>query len=250
MFFVISKLAFIFITPANWIIALLVWRFVAKSAVVKKRLTIVIIALVLFFGNEVIYSKLVNAWQAKPVQLPKNVTYEAGILLGGLGSFDKYGNGFLNSSCDRLVEICALYHGRKIKKIVISGGSVYKNRPKEAPFLFKKITELGIPANDIIIEKNSRTTFENAAYTKLILDSIKLPPPYVLVTSAMHVPRAKRVFAKAGLQVVPYPSDYRVLETRFVFFDYIIPSINTIDSWASFLKEVVGIMGYKLFNKA
>ncbi|WP_018614566.1 YdcF family protein [Segetibacter koreensis] len=249
MFFIVSKLAYFFIAPLNWIIALLIWRFFTKSLVIKKGLSIVIIVFVLFFGNEVIYTRLVTAWQPKPVQINKLGNYEAGILLGGLSSFDKYGKGFLNAASDRLVEILVLYKTKKIKKIVISGGSVYNDRPKEANYLYKTLLLLGIPGQDLIIENRSRTTFENAIYTKEIIDSLKLPPPFVLVTSAMHEPRAEKVFAKAGLPVVAFPSDFRVLDKKFDFDDYFIPKLYTISDWNMFLKEVFGLLGYKLFGK-
>lgn len=250
MFFILSKFAYFFIAPLNWIVALLLWLFFAKSQKTKKRLSIVIIVLILFFGNEVIYTRLVTAWQARPVQINKLGKYEAGILLGGLSSFDKYGNGFLNSSTDRLVEIAVLYKEEKIKKIIISGGSVYKDRPKEADFLYKELLLLGIPQKDLIIENHSRTTFENAMYTKQIVDSLKLHPPFILVTSAMHIPRAEKVFTKAGLHVIAFPSDYHVLDKKFYIDDYILPDIRVINDWAYFLKELIGILGYKLFNKA
>jgi uncharacterized SAM-binding protein YcdF (DUF218 family) len=66
----------------------------------------------------------------------------------------------------------------------------------------------------------------------------------------MHVPRAQKVFAKAGLQVIAFPSDFRVLDKKLDVADYFIPKIGVINEWPLFLKEVVGILGYKLFNKA
>jgi uncharacterized SAM-binding protein YcdF (DUF218 family) len=206
-------------------------------------LSFAIIVLVLFFGNEFIYTKLVTAWQAKPVPINRLNNYEAGILLGGLSSFDKHGNGFLNSATDRLVEISILYKAKKIKKIIISGGSVYSDRPKEANFLYKELLLLGIPGNDLIIENKSRTTFEK------IVDSLRLPSPFVLVTSALHVRRAEKVFTKAGLPVVAFPSDYHVLDKKLYIDDYIIPQLTVINDWTMFLKEVIGILGYKAFGK-
>lgn len=250
MFFILSKIAYVFLAPLNWLIALFIWRFFTKSAAVKKRAGYAMIIIILLFGNEVIYTKLVLAWQPEPVRLSDHSNYEAGILLGGLSSFDKYGNGLLSTATDRLVEISILYKTKKIKRIIISGGSVYKNRPKEADFLFKELILLDIPAKDLIIENNSRTTFENAAFTKRIIDSMKLLPPFVLVTSAMHIPRAQRVFEKAGIHVIAFPSDFHVFDKKFDLPDYIIPNINVMNDWASFLKEIVGIAGYKLFNKA
>lgn len=250
MFFFFSKIIYFFIAPLNWIIALLIWMFFTKSSIIKKRLKIIIIALVVVFGNEIIYTKLATAWEAEPVTLDRLGRYEAGIILGGLSSFDKYGRGFLNAATDRLVEIAILYKTKKIKKIIISGGAVYKDRPKEADFLYKELLLLGIPACDMTIENRSRTTFENALYTKKIIDSLQLRPPFVLVTSALHVPRAEKVFAKAGVPVIAFPSDFRVIDKEFDFFDYFIPKINIINDWTSLLKEMIGIAGYKLFNKA
>lgn len=250
MFFIFSKVTYFFLAPLNWILALLIWQILVKSSITKKRISLVILALVFLFGNEVIYTRLVLAWQPKQVQLDSVSNYEAGILLGGLSSFDKYKNGYLNAASDRLIEASILYKTNKIKKIIISGGSIYANRPKEADFLSKELQLLGIPKSDLIVENQSRTTYENAVYTKKIIDSIKLRPPYVLVTSAMHISRAEKVFAKAGLQVVPFPSDFQVFDKKFFLADYFIPELNIINNWSSFLKEVIGIWGYKLFNKA
>lgn len=250
MVFLISKITYFFLAPLNWIVGLFACRFFTKSFLLKKRLTIAIIALTFFFGNEVIYTKLVLAWQPAPVILNDQQVYEAGILLGGLTSFDKHRNGFLNAAADRLVEICILYETKKISKIIISGGSNNIHRPKEADFLFQKLVALGVPAKDLVIENKSKTTFENAAYTKKIIDSLKLHPPFVLVTSAIHCPRAERVFAKAGIQVIAFPSDFHVFNKKFNFLDYFIPEAYVMNDWASFLKEVVGVLGYKLLNRA
>jgi uncharacterized SAM-binding protein YcdF (DUF218 family) len=246
----VSTIVSICIAPENWIIALLLWRFLSKSKTVRRRLAVAIVAIIFIFGNAVLYNKVVMAWQPKLVTLPSNVIYEAGIVLGGSSSFDKYKNGYLNASADRFVEICVLYKTGKIKKIIISGGSNSRNGPKDAHFQFKKMMELGIPASDIIVEDSSTNTFENATFTKVKVDLLKLQPPFVLVTSAMHLKRAERVFTKAGLSVVPFPSDFHVFEKDFSFTDYFIPSLTTIFSWSSFLKEVFGVIGYRLFNKA
>lgn len=250
MLFIFSKVINFFLAPLNWILILFIWSFFAKSAPLKKRLATAMIVLILLFGNEVIYTKSVLAWQPKVVQLGDNSNYEAGILLGGLSSFDKNKNGYLNNAADRLVEICILYKTKKIKKIILSGGSNYADRPKEADFLFKKLLLLGVPAGDLIAENRSRTTFENATYTKKIIDSMQLKPPFVLVTSAIHCPRAQRVFEKAGMNVIAFPSDFHVFNKRFKFLDYIIPEVNIINDWAPFLKEVIGIAGYKMLNRA
>jgi len=249
MYNLISKIAYIFIAPENWIIALAACIFFTKSVTLKKRLAVVIILLILLFGNEFIFTRVVNVWQPKPVTIENNASYDAGIVLGGSASFDKYGRGYFNGSSDRFIETCILYKTHKIRKVIISGGSNGPNQPKDAIFQYKKMIEMGVEPSDIILEDSSRTTFENAMFTKIKIDSFRLKPPFVLITSAMHIPRAKRVFLKAGVPVVPFPCDYHVLESKLDFFDYIIPKVNVILSWNSYFKEVVGLFGYRLFNK-
>jgi uncharacterized SAM-binding protein YcdF (DUF218 family) len=61
----------------------------------------------------------------------------------------------------------------------------------------------GIPADAILLETASRNTRENALYSKRLLDS--LPGRKVLLTSDYHMFRARRVFAKIGIQVLPLP---------------------------------------------
>ena len=246
----ISSIISICIAPENWLILLLILLFFIKFARGKKRIAIAIVVLLLIFGNSVLFNKMVMQWQPKLVVLPSTAVYDAGIVLGGSSSFDKYNNGYLNSSADRLVEICALYNTGKIKRIIVSGGSNHRNGPKDAQFQYKKMLELGIPAADIIVEDSSTNTAENAAFTKIKVDFLKLRPPFVLVTSAMHIPRATQVFTKAGLAVVPFPCDFKVFAKDFSFTDYFIPSLNTLFSWGSFLKEVIGVAGYKLLKKA
>jgi len=236
------------IAPDNWLIALLIWRLIAKSPVVRKRLNISLLILIVVFGNDFLYNKVVTAWQPKPVTIAEGVSYDAGIVLGGISSFDKYKRGYMNTASDRFIETCVLYKTGKIKKIIVSGGSNHKGGPKDARFQYQKMVELGIPPADIIVEDSSTNTFENASFSKAKLETLKLTPPFVLITSAMHVRRAEMVFKKAGLPVIPYPADYRVFEKKFGFTDYFVPHLGTVFGWGGFLKESVGLMGISLLK--
>ncbi|TIP75310.1 MAG: YdcF family protein, partial [Mesorhizobium sp.] len=74
-----------------------------------------------------------------------------------------------------------------------------------APRLF---AALGVTADRLILEKKSRNTDENAAFTR----GLVTPKPgetWLLVTSAFHMPRAKALFDKVGFATVPWPVDYR-----------------------------------------
>lgn len=250
MYSLLSDLAYLLIAPQHWILALLVWLLLSNSSKTKKILAAVIVLFVFFFGNSFIYKSIIIARQPKPVTLPAGVTYEAGIVLGGISSFDRYGRGYFNSASDRFIEICILYKTGKIKRIIISGGRNAPGQPKDSQFQYRKMIELGIPIRDIIVEDSSTNTFENAVFSKIKIDSMQLKPPFVLVTSAMHIPRAEKVFTKSGIPVVPFPCDYHVIESNFQFSDYVIPDLGTLLSWNGLLKELAGIVGYKVFKKA
>jgi uncharacterized SAM-binding protein YcdF (DUF218 family) len=223
--------------------------FIIKNPKLKKRLYITVILIFLIFGNRFIYNKLVMAWQPKPANLSQH--YEAGIVLGGFTNFDKHNIGFLNGSSDRFIETEKLYRQGIIKKIIVSGGSgsLDQSKPKEAGFVREQFMEQGIPATDIYFENESRNTFENAKNCKLILDSLHLKGPVVLITSAMHMPRALNIFRKTGYEIIPYPSNYEEIDIKFSIEDYFIPDLYTLSSWQKFLKEIVGSTIFKLTGK-
>ena len=64
---------------------------------------------------------------------------------------------------------------------------------------------MGIPDSVIFVEDRSNDTFDNAVYAKQILDSLQLSPPYLLITSAHHIPRASLIFKNAGVITAPFP---------------------------------------------
>ena len=99
--------------------------------------------------------------------------YDAGIVLGGVISYDKVIERFqFYRQGDRLTQAIILYRKGKIKKIVFSGGAGALSEPeeKEGPRVKAFLLEMGIPEADILIEGESRNTRQNAMFTKELLD--------------------------------------------------------------------------------
>jgi uncharacterized SAM-binding protein YcdF (DUF218 family) len=247
--YIISKVFTFFLAPAVWIFIILIWRNFAKLRSVKRRLGIVAAIIFIFFSNQAIHASLVKAWQPAPVTL-RGRQFEAGIVLGGMVSFDKGNNGYLREDADRFYQACKLYRAGIIKRILVSGGTVAEELPEEADFLRNEMIAIGVKPGDIITETLSKTTRENALFSKKIIDSLRFIPPYVLITSAQHMRRASRLFANAGLKVVPYPSAYSVIDEAFTLDDYLLPKITILDAWQSFIKEVVGYTIYSFIKKS
>lgn len=102
---------------------------------------------------------------------------------------------------------------------------------------------LGADPSTIRLETRSRDTDENARFVAEIVGK----GPIVLVTSASHMPRAVLAFSKAGIEVVPAPTDFRVnADASFLDTDPIgwLPSAKSLEvsSWA--LHEYIGLLYY------
>lgn len=252
MFFILSKLLVFLIMPFWWIIALFVWMRFSKKPATKKRLGITAVCFTVLFTNPYLFRSLVFLWQPSPVDLPANQSYSAGILLGGMSGYDEKNRGYFGDNADRFIAAANLYHTGRIKKIIVSGGSgrLFQNEPAESFFLETQLIANGVKKSDIILESRSKNTYENGIYSRQIIDSFRLQPPFVLITSAIHMPRSASVFTKAGIRILPYPCDYKVIPERWDAGNYIIPSISTLYNWNFFIKEIVGYYVYTLTGKA
>ena len=108
----------------------------------------------------------------------------------------------------RLYNLCKKEPGQC--RLLISGGDAAGIQTSEAAIMQTELTELGIPASDILTETKSRNTFENALYSSRIL-LLEKPDFIVLVTSATHMSRALMLFAHHGIEAVPAPADHLVI---------------------------------------
>ena len=95
------------------------------------------------------------------------------------------------------IELARRYPGAHV---VFAGGG-------EGDFVVRLLEKLGVPRDRVIVERKSRNTVENAAFAKQLVMP-KAGERWLLVTSAMHMPRAVGVFRKAGFAVDAYPVDY------------------------------------------
>ncbi len=122
--------------------------------------------------------------------IPKDVKYI--LLLGG----DRESRGW---------EALKLYHKIPNSKIITSGYAGRGDVP-EAIKTANILVELGIPTEDIIIHSKPKDTKEEAIKIKKLLGN----QPFILITSAYHMPRALSLFKKEELNPIPAPTDYKI----------------------------------------
>ena len=116
----------------------------------------------------------------------------------------------IGGAVERLTELATLARMHPQAKIVFTGGSgdPFAQDLKEADVLEPLLLTLGLDPARIILENQSRNTYENAVYARE-LAAPAAEERWVLVTSAFHMPRAVGCFRRAGWgNLVPYPVDF------------------------------------------
>ena len=113
--------------------------------------------------------------------------------------------------------------------------------------LVERFAYLGGDPARINMETQSRTTFEDALYSAALLKP-KPSERWLLVTAAMHMPRAVGCFRIAGFQVEPYPVEFmtRGLSGPFALFATGSSALIQFDRAA---KEWIGLIAYRLMGR-
>lgn len=94
----------------------------------------------------------------------------------------------------------AVFHARRARHLVLSGGSTGVHAPAEAHLMRDVALTLGVDAGSIVVEDRSRNTFENAIYTGAIIRRRRWRR-ILVVTDAFHLPRALYIYRRLGLAV-------------------------------------------------
>ncbi|HRW34199.1 MAG TPA: YdcF family protein [Thermotogota bacterium] len=136
-------------------------------------------------------------------------------------------------------------------QIIIAGGNVYDQPGQSISAVMGMVLESwGVPSKMIKLEENSKTTWENAAFSlELIEQTVK---NIILVTSAIHMPRSYQTFRKVieergrtDINLIPYPGDYRVENVPMSFSSF-LPSSGSLETFSAAFHEWLGNLFYLL----
>jgi uncharacterized SAM-binding protein YcdF (DUF218 family) len=250
LFFLFSKILTIVLFPLPLIIAFsFLWIIFGKGKYYKFFLILPIFVL------WILSSFPVSQWLVRslekdynPVPLEKVISSDIIVVLGGainiLGIHRDRVE--LGSSAERMTDTILLYRQKKAPKILFTGGSgiLFQQDYTEAFFANKFFRDFEIPKEDLILENKSKNTYENALFTKELLNVFG-KNRIILVTSAFHMKRSIGVFTKMGFDVQPFPTDYKSMLDD-VNWDTIIPSTMALDASTIAIKEWIGILVYKI----
>ena len=253
MFFVLSKVLDFLISPFSWIIILFFIGFRVKSQNKKHLLFLTSFCMLLFFSNPFIIINVQRAWEipSRSIESIKQ-PYDIGIVMGGsMRYYDQQAKRVVYStSVDRLLQAMELYHSGKIKKILLTGGSGFVNFQdwKESGLIAKVLLKSGVKQEDIILENNSRNTYENAEMSAVILKQHYPNARCILITSAFHMRRSLACFKKAGITMDPFSVDVRSGIREYTLDKIIEPNAENIWAWDTIIHEWVGMGMYFFVN--
>ena len=255
MFFTLSKIFWIIANPGNLLVILLGlgaislmfrWRRLGRWLIgiaVVASLFITVVPV----GKHLLY-RLEN--QFPPARtLPANV--DGVIVLGGFSNqfiTKARGQVALGGAVERLFELAVLARRYPEAKLVITGGSghLFRQDIKEAQSLGPAFKALGLERGRIVLESDSRNTFENALFTYRLVKP-KTGQNWILVTSAFHMPRAVGSFRKTGWNVIPYPVDYNIEGTKDLEIGFNF--ISGISALSQGMHEWIGLITYRILGR-
>jgi uncharacterized SAM-binding protein YcdF (DUF218 family) len=153
-------------------------------------------------------------------------------------------------TANRLLFAAQLYRTRMAPIVILSGGRLpwSKDQPPISQGMAAVINLLGVPESAIIQEPDSADTYENAVDVKAILQARHLSR-VLLVTSAMHMPRALALFKHQGIDAIAAPCDFIAL-TRPPTRNWqaaaleLIPDAGNLQMTTMAVREYLGIAVY------
>ena len=144
---------------------------------------------------------------------------------------------------DRFFGGIALFKAGKSQKLVFTGGKMPWDKAKntEGDVLKEYAISNGIPSEKIFVTKDVENTADEAAAVKELISPSKR---IILVTSAYHMYRAKRLFEKQGLNVIPYKVDYKVAQSlKTTILDF-LPDAENLKQTETGIREILGRLFY------
>ena len=155
----------------------------------------------------------------------------------------------LNSAAERMTTTLTLMRLYPNTPIIFTGfsGRLIRGALSESDVALRFFQETTGSTDRILLENRSRNTLENALYTKELTSFAEgTSGPWLLVTSAFHMPRAIEIFADHNIDVVPYPTDFRSNNSNHGFHWNLTEGASKLKI---LVHEWVGLFVYRTMQK-
>ena len=152
---------------------------------------------------------------------------------------------------DRILAGIDLYKANKSNRLIFTGGlnPLTPDLPPEGDIYIKEAISMGLPKEDLFTTYPVNNTLQEAKAIKTLLNNEfpLIQNRIILVTSAFHMKRAKKVFESEGIKVQPYPVDFK---SNVSFYSSLrnplswMPSSSSLDKSSKAIREIIGRFVY------
>jgi uncharacterized SAM-binding protein YcdF (DUF218 family) len=255
VFFWLSKLAWLLITPGSWIVlaVLAVWLSAKLGwSRLSNRLLGLTLTFVLLFAFLPVGDWLILPLESRFTTNPVLPTQVDGIILLG-GAVDPslsaaWEQTEVGAAAERLLALLTLARQYREAKLVFTGGSgtMLQQQHKGADWVEALFIEMSDISPRVQFERESRNTHENAVFSKALVK----PQPgetWILITSAFHMPRSVGIFCRHDWSVIPYPVDHYARKDKLLRLDFDLNGHLHVLGIA--VREWLGLAAYRITNK-
>lgn len=240
------------ISPLSWLLLALLLASLASRFRPRARWplrTCAVVAAVAVFAMTPLMANSVLAYLERPAPLaPECRTNPPSIVVVLGGGLDRTPGDARQYSVLNLASRRRLDGGLRYwqadprRQIVLSGGGPSDGVAiSHAELMGAYARAASVPGRSLRLEARSRNTWENAWNVAAMTTAGDRR--IVLVTSALHMPRALFAFRSAGLEVCPLPVDRRFIP--FGLPGYLIPQTSALVKTEAALHELVGLGYYR-----
>ena len=251
VFIALSKVLDLAVAPVTWALALLAGAIVLRG---RGRAPLLCgggaFAVILLFSLAPVTERLYRAAEASASSTFRpEATYDAAVVLGGIveaGASRGSGEVELNDAADRVTRALELWRAGRVRVVLLSGGNVLPQpgEPSESERLAGKLLAWGMPAEAVVVEGRSGNTRENAIETARVVAD-RGYTSLLLVTSALHMPRALGCFRAVGITPDALPVDHRASDGRS---DSWLPRAEELSKATDVLRELAGRVAYRVLG--
>jgi uncharacterized SAM-binding protein YcdF (DUF218 family) len=239
----LHKILPIFVLPIMLVIIVILIGLIKN----KKKLIYTAIGVLYIISTPIFSNNFFKIIEGSEYRKPINTidSTDAIVVLSGMLEINEIGDSTYVEwgDPDRFFGGIALFKAGKAQKLVFTGGKMPwdKSKKTEGEVLKEYAISNGIPSQKILFTKDAENTAEEAVAVKELIGTSKR---IILVTSAYHMYRAKRLFEKQGIEVISFKVDYKVGRNKELVIMDFLPDAESIKLTEIGIREMIGRFYY------
>ena len=241
----LHKILPLFASPLFLIFFLIILGTIIKS----KKITLFGVVILIFCSLPIISYKLIHYLEKDYTLQDASAINNADaiVVLSGMLKTIKVDDKLkyeFSEGVDRILSGIDLFKNNKASLLILTKGQVpWSLGIPEGEYLKEFAIKFGVPKKSILLTDNVQNTDQEAKSVKKLLNSNDAK--VILITSAFHMPRAKKVFEASNIKVIPFAVDFINSHQKLTFMSF-IPSAGALSGTSFFVREMIGRLYYNL----